>query len=63
MIEVRIAFLLATMRHPNPTDSTIQVQRNSFLAEMSNFLKISSGVSMKIALWIVKIHCCHFLNT
>jgi transposase InsO family protein len=27
------------------------------------FLKISSGISMKISIWIVKIHCCHILKT
>jgi hypothetical protein len=55
--------LLATMRHPKSTDSTIRFQRNSFSEEMSNFLKISAGVSLKIALWTVKTHCCLFLNT
>jgi len=53
----------STLRHPKPTKSTIRFQRNSFSTEMSNFLKISAGVSMKITLWTVKIHCCHFLNT
>jgi hypothetical protein len=62
MIEVINAFLSATVRPPKPINSTIQFQRNSFSRKMSNFLKISSGVSLKISLWIVEIHCFQFLN-
>jgi hypothetical protein len=39
------------------------ISKKLILVEMSNFLKISSGVSLKIDLWTVKIHCCHFLKT